>query len=84
MLHSLECLVCKPLPLVCWKPYKSFIAFVVCFLGIGIIGQLLPTILAVPLTFLFGRKRSLKAGKANVNNSEQMPIPEDLLQILES
>lgn len=49
-----------------------------------VIGQSIPTILAVPLTFLFGRKRSLRVGKANVNSSGQKPIPEDLLKILES
>lgn len=46
-------------------------------------GQLIPTILAVPLTFLFGRKRSLRDGRVNLSDSERMSIPDDLLQILE-
>lgn len=44
-------------------------------------GQFIPTVLAVPLTFLFGQKRSLRAGKVNIDNSDKS-IPEDLLQIL--
>ncbi len=46
-----------------------------------IAGQFIPTVFAVPLTFLFGRKRSLRAGKVNIDNSDKS-IPEDLLQIL--
>lgn len=48
-----------------------------------IAGQLIPTVLAIPLTLLFGRKRSLRDGKVNINDSERMSIPDDLLQILE-
>jgi Protein of unknown function (DUF3703) len=48
-----------------------------------VVGQLLPTIMAIPLTLLFGQIRSLRGGKANVNNSEKMSIPEDIQQILE-
>jgi hypothetical protein len=48
-----------------------------------IAGQFVPTVCAAPLTLLFGRKRSLRAGKANVDDSQRMPIPEDLLQILD-
>jgi hypothetical protein len=48
-----------------------------------IAGQFVPTLFAVPLTLLFGRKRSLKDGKVNIDNSERMSIPEDLLQILD-
>lgn len=47
-----------------------------------VIGQIVPTLLAIPLTFLFGKMRDLRGGKANVNNSEKMSIPEDLQQIL--
>ncbi|BAY07736.1 DUF3703 domain-containing protein [Calothrix sp. NIES-2098] len=47
-----------------------------------IAGQLLPTFLAIPLTLLYGKKRYLRGGKANVNNSEKMTIPEDIQQIL--
>lgn len=45
-------------------------------------GQLIPTLLAIPLTFLFGQMRSLRGGKANINNSEKMSIPEDIQEIL--
>jgi hypothetical protein len=45
-------------------------------------GQLLPTIVAVPLTLLYGRMRALRGGKANVDASERMPVREDLQQIL--
>jgi hypothetical protein len=47
-----------------------------------VIGQLLPTLLATPLTLLFGPLRSLRGGKANVNDLEQMAIPEDIQRIL--
>jgi Protein of unknown function (DUF3703) len=46
-------------------------------------GQLMPTLLAIPLTILFGKIRALRGGKANVNDSEKMSIPEDIHQILE-
>jgi hypothetical protein len=45
-------------------------------------GQLLPTIVAIPLTMLFGQQRSLRGGKANVPDPKQKDIPADLLQIL--
>lgn len=45
-------------------------------------GQLLPTVLATPLTLLFGQMRSLRGGKANVNDLEEMEIPEDIQHIL--
>jgi len=47
-----------------------------------VLGQFIPTILALPLTLLFRQKRSLRDGKVNVNNSKRIAIPEDLLQIL--
>jgi hypothetical protein len=46
-------------------------------------GQIVPTLLAIPLTFLFGKMRTFRGGKANVNNSEKMSIPEDIQQILD-
>lgn len=45
-------------------------------------GQLLPTLLATPLTLLFGRMRSLRGGKANINDLEKMAIPEDIQRTL--
>lgn len=45
-------------------------------------GQLLPVLIAAPLTLLYGQIRALRGGKANVNNSERMSIPEDIQQIL--
>lgn len=48
-----------------------------------IAGQLIPAVFAIPLTLLFGRKRSLRDGKVNINDSQRMSIPDDLLQILE-
>lgn len=47
-----------------------------------ITAQLLSTILAIPLTLLYGKKRYLRGGKANVDDSEKMSIPEDIQQIL--
>lgn len=47
-----------------------------------VIGQLMPVLLAIPLTFLYGQMRSLRGGKANVSDLEQMTIPEDIQQIL--
>lgn len=47
-----------------------------------VVGQLLPTIVAVPLTLLYGQTRTLRGGKANVDASARMPIPEDVQQIL--
>jgi hypothetical protein len=44
--------------------------------------QLLSTLLAIPLTLLYGTKRYLRGGKANVDDSEKMSIPEDIQQIL--
>lgn len=46
-------------------------------------GQIIPAIVAVPLTLLFGRKRRLRGGKANLSNAERQTIPDDLLQILD-
>ncbi len=48
-----------------------------------IAGQFVSTICAAPLTLLFGRKRSLRAGRVNTDSSQRMPVPEDLLQILD-
>ena len=48
-----------------------------------IAGQLMPTVLAIPLTLLFGRRRYLRDGRVNISDSERMSIPDDLLQILE-
>ncbi|MDZ4878016.1 MAG: hypothetical protein CLLPBCKN_007451 [Chroococcidiopsis cubana SAG 39.79] len=48
-----------------------------------IAGQIIPTVLAIPLTLLFGRKRYLRDGRVNISDSERMSIPNDLLQILE-
>jgi Protein of unknown function (DUF3703) len=45
-------------------------------------GQLIPTLFAIPLTLLFGQMRSLRGGKANIDDSEKMSIPEDIQQIL--
>ncbi|BAU15849.1 hypothetical protein LEP3755_64150 (plasmid) [Leptolyngbya sp. NIES-3755] len=45
-------------------------------------GQLLPVLIAAPLTLLYGQIRALRGGKANVNDSERMSIPEDIQQIL--
>ncbi len=47
-----------------------------------VMGQLMPVLLAVPLTFLYGQMRLLRGGKANLNDSERMSIPEDIQQIL--
>ncbi|MBD2166873.1 DUF3703 domain-containing protein [Calothrix membranacea FACHB-236] len=47
-----------------------------------IIGQLISTLSAFPLTLLYGKNRYLRGGKANVNDSEKMSIPEDIQQIL--
>jgi hypothetical protein len=46
-------------------------------------GQIMPTLLAIPLTILFGQIRAVRGGKANVNDSERMSIPEDIHQILD-
>ncbi len=45
-------------------------------------GQLLPVLIAAPLTLLYGQIRALRGGKANVSDSEQMAVPEDIQQIL--
>lgn len=45
-------------------------------------GQLMPVLLAVPLTLLHGQIRALRGGKANVNDAARMAIPEDIQQIL--
>ncbi len=45
-------------------------------------GQIMPVLIAAPLTLLYGQFRYLRGGKANVNALEQMPIPEDIRQIL--
>ena len=46
-------------------------------------GQLLPTLLAIPLTLLFGKIRSIRGGKANSNQSARISITEDIQQILQ-
>lgn len=48
----------------------------------GVRGQLMPVLLAVPFTLFYGQIRSLRGGKANVNDSERMLIPQDIQQIL--
>jgi hypothetical protein len=45
-------------------------------------GQLLPTLLAIPLTLLFGQIRTPRGGKANIDDSDKMSVPEDIQQIL--
>jgi hypothetical protein len=45
-------------------------------------GQLLPTLSAIPLTLLIGQMRALRGGKANINNSGKISIPEDIQKIL--
>ena len=45
-------------------------------------GQIMPVLIAAPLTLLYGQFRYLRGGKANVNALEQMSIPEDIRQIL--
>ena len=45
-------------------------------------GQIMPTLLAIPLTFFLGITRALRGGKANIDESEKMPIPEDIRQII--
>ncbi|MGE5659646.1 MAG: DUF3703 domain-containing protein [Actinomycetota bacterium] len=47
-----------------------------------IAGQLMATLLAIPLTLFFGRMRFLRGGKANVDAKEKMSIPEDIQQVL--
>lgn len=47
-----------------------------------IAGQLMPTLLAIPLTLFFGQKRFLRGGKANVDEKEKMSIPEDIRKVL--
>jgi len=47
-----------------------------------IAGQLMPTVLAVPFTLLFGRRRSLRDGRVNISDAERRSIPEDIQQIL--
>jgi hypothetical protein len=46
-------------------------------------GQLLPTLVAIPLTLLYGQVRALRGGKVNVDPSESMSIPDDLQRLLE-
>ncbi|AFY66291.1 DUF3703 domain-containing protein [Geitlerinema sp. PCC 7407] len=46
-------------------------------------GQIMPTLLAFPLTLLLGPVRQLRGGKANSNSSENSSIPEDIQQLLE-
>ncbi len=48
-----------------------------------VVGQLMPVLLALPLTLFYGQMRSLRGGKVNVNDSERMSIPEDIQQILD-
>jgi hypothetical protein len=45
-------------------------------------GQLMPTLLAIPLTLFFGQRRLLRGGKANVDEKEKMSIPEDIQKVL--
>lgn len=47
-----------------------------------IAGQLMPTLMAIPLTLFFGQRRFLRGGKSNVDEKEKMSIPEDIQQIL--
>lgn len=47
-----------------------------------VMGQLMPVLLAVPLTLLYGQIRSLRGGRANVSDSERMAISQDIQQIL--
>lgn len=47
-----------------------------------VVGQLMPVLLSVPLTPLYGQMRSLRGGKANINDVERMSIPQDIQQIL--
>lgn len=46
-------------------------------------GQIMPTLLAFPLTLLLGQVRQLRGGKANPNYADNSSIPEDIRQILE-
>jgi hypothetical protein len=46
-------------------------------------GQIMPTLLAFPLTLLFGQLRQLRGGKANPNYADNHSIPEDIRQLLE-
>lgn len=41
-------------------------------------GQILPTVLAVPLTLVSGQLRFLRGGRVNADNSREMAIPEDI------
>ena len=45
-------------------------------------GQLIQTLLAFPLTILFGKTRALRGGKANVIAEKRMSVPEDIQKIL--
>ncbi|WP_250122706.1 DUF3703 domain-containing protein [Chroococcidiopsis sp. CCMEE 29] len=45
-------------------------------------GQLMPVHSCSPSTLLYGQFRSLRGVKANMNDSEQMSVPEDIQQIL--
>jgi hypothetical protein len=45
-------------------------------------GQLMPALLAIPLTLLFGQRRFLRGGKANLDEKEKMSIPEDIQKVL--
>jgi hypothetical protein len=47
-----------------------------------IAGQLMPTLLAIPLTLFFGQRRFLRGGKANIDEKEKISIPEDIQQVL--
>lgn len=46
-------------------------------------GQLMPTLLAFPLTLLLGQVRQLRGGKASPNYADDHSIPEDIRQLLE-
>ncbi|WOD39924.1 DUF3703 domain-containing protein [Nodosilinea sp. E11] len=46
-------------------------------------GQLMPTLLAFPLTLLLGQVRQLRGGKANPNYVDNSSIPEDIQQLLQ-
>lgn len=46
-------------------------------------GQLLPTLLAFPLTLLVGQLRQLRGGKASPSDAAKDAIPDDIRQLLE-
>ncbi|MFQ4139233.1 DUF3703 domain-containing protein [Nodosilinea sp. PGN35] len=46
-------------------------------------GHIIPTLLAFPLTLLFGQIRQLRGGKANPNYADNSSTPEDIQQLLQ-